>query len=82
MEVVVDEASIGQLSHELTREVMVLQAEEIAPRPAEEPMVPTESTMSKEEVHVTEQPELNEQLKRSEVNYRATGRGADYPGAI
>lgn len=59
----VDEASIGQLLHEPTREILVPQAEEIAPKPAEGPIVPAESTVSKEEVPATKQPDLDEQLK-------------------
>lgn len=42
---------------------MVPQAEKIAPRPAKEPNVPTESTVFREGVPVTEHPELDEQPK-------------------
>lgn len=63
VEVMVDEASIGQLPHEPTGEVVVLQVQEIAPRPMEEPLVPTESMVFRAEGSVTEPPELDEQLK-------------------
>lgn len=71
METVVGETSIGQLPHEPVSEIVVQQTEEIAPKLAEEPTVPTESTMSKEEVPTTKQQELDEQRQATEPQAKA-----------
>lgn len=55
---------------------MVQHAKEIAPKPTEEPKVPTEFTVSREEVPTTEQPELEEQRHAAKLQPKEqTGPG-------
>lgn len=55
---------------------MVQQAKENAPKPAEEPTVPTEFMVSREEVPATEQPELEEQRNAAKLQAKEqTGQG-------